>query len=140
VLPVAVGVLAIVLAAQVLSVRAAVTAVAGVFLLGGAAFLVVPLVQTWLMGEVGDAAAGLAASANISAAGVAGAVGAALGGAVIAGPGAAWIGPVAALPVAAAAGVAALLGPVGGRFGARRSARQDWRTCSKTPCPTPSQG
>jgi len=121
------------------SVRTGATAIAGAFTLGGAAFLVVPLIQTWLMAEVGDAAAGLAASANISVAGVAGAAGAALGGAVIAGPGAAWIGPVAAVPVALATVVAVLLRAPGGRLAAVRTARQDWRTCRQAPSRTPSR-
>jgi DHA1 family inner membrane transport protein len=111
VLPIAVGVLAVALAAQGLSVRLAVAAVAGLFILGAATFIVVPLIQTWLMTEVGDATAALAASVNISAAGLAGAAGSALGAVVIAGPGLAWIGPVAAVPAAAAVLVALTLRP-----------------------------
>ena len=65
------------------------------------------------MGEVGDSAAGLAASANISVAGVAGAAGAALGGLVIGGPGVAWIGPVAAIPAIVALAAALMLRPRG---------------------------
>jgi DHA1 family inner membrane transport protein len=81
------------------SMRFALGAVVGLLVLGVAAFLVVPLGQTWLIGEVGSGAAGIAASVNISAAGLAGAAGAVLGGAVIGGPGLVWIGPVAAVPV-----------------------------------------
>ena len=69
--------------------------------------MVVPLVQTWLMGRVGPQAAGLVASVNISVAGIAGAFGAGLGGAVLAaGLDLGWIGPVAAVPVLAATAVA----------------------------------
>ncbi|HZD96748.1 MAG TPA: hypothetical protein VE132_01115, partial [Micromonosporaceae bacterium] len=60
--------------------------------------------QTWLMAEVGPAAAGLVAAVNISVAGLAAAAGASMGSAVIsAGWGLATIGPVAALPALAAA-------------------------------------
>ncbi len=100
VLPGAVGALAVALTLQTFSVRSPVAAVAGLLVLGATAFVVVPLGQTWLMGEVGEAAAGVAASVNISAAGLAGAAGAALGAVVIGGPGLVWIGPIAAVPVA----------------------------------------
>src|SRR5438309_8863188 len=57
-------------------------------------FVMAPLLQTWLMGEVGPAAAGVAAAVNISVAGLAAALGASLGGAVIAaGLGLEWVGP-----------------------------------------------
>ncbi|MBA3908219.1 MAG: hypothetical protein H0X35_16290 [Pseudonocardiales bacterium] len=75
----------------------------GLVLLGGATFVVVPLVQTWLMGRVGPDAAGLAASVNISVAGLAGALGAGLGAGVLsAGGGLTSISPIAAVPVLAA--------------------------------------
>jgi DHA1 family inner membrane transport protein len=106
-LPVPVGVLALVLLVQGVLLRYQPLALAGLVLLGGAAFVVVPLVQTWLMGRVGPQAAGLVASVNISVAGVAGALGAGLGGAVLsAGLDLVWLSPVAALPVVAAAVVA----------------------------------
>ena len=70
---------------------------------------IVPLVQTWLMGTAGPRSAGLVASVNISVAGLAGALGAGLGGAVLSGPGLAWISPIAAVPVLAATAVALAL-------------------------------
>lgn len=106
-LPAPVGVLALALLAQVVLLRYRPLALAGLVLLGGAAFVVVPLVQTWLMGRVGPRAAGLVAAVNISVAGIAGALGAGLGGAVLAtGLDLVWIGPVAAIPVMAATAVA----------------------------------
>jgi DHA1 family inner membrane transport protein len=106
-LPAPVGVLALVLLSQGVLLRYPPLALAGLVLLGGAAFVVVPLVQTWLMGQVGPQAAGLVAAVNISVAGIAGALGAGLGGAVLAaGLSLVWIGPVAAIPVLAAATVA----------------------------------
>ena len=79
-------------------------ALVGLVVLGAATFVVVPLLQTWLMTQVGQAAAGLVAAVNISVAGVAGALGAGLGGAVLAvGLGLVAIGPIAALPVLGAA-------------------------------------
>jgi DHA1 family inner membrane transport protein len=79
------------------------TAVVSVFALGASAFIVAPLIQTWLMAEVGQTAAGLIATLNISVSGLAAAVGASLGGAVIsAGWGLAAIGPAAAVPALAA--------------------------------------
>jgi len=106
-LPAPIGVLALVLLAQPALLHYQPLALAGLVLLGGAAFIVVPLVQTWLMGAVGPQAAGLVASVNISVAGIAGALGAGLGGAVLAaGLDLTWIGPVAAVPVLAAAVVA----------------------------------
>ena len=53
-------------------------------MLGATAFVVAPLLQTWLMSEAGPAAAGLVAAVNISVFGLAGALGAGLGGAVLA--------------------------------------------------------
>lgn len=104
VLPVPVGVLAVVLLAQPALLGYRPLALAGLVVLGCATFVVVPLMQTWLMARVGPEAAGLAASVNISVAGVAGALGAALGGVVLsAGWGLGWISPVAAVPVLAAA-------------------------------------
>jgi MFS transporter, DHA1 family, inner membrane transport protein len=109
VLPVPVAALAATLLLQTVLWRGAVAALTGLVLLGVAAFAVVPLVQTWLMGRVGPEAAGLVAAVNISVAGVAGAIGAALGGVVVAGPGLIWISPLAAAPVAVAALVASRL-------------------------------
>lgn len=102
-LPLPVGVVTVVLLALGALLRVAPLALAGLFLLGAATFMVVPLAQTWLMDRVGPAAAGMVASVNISVAGVAGALGAALGGAVLAvGLGLAWVAPVAAVPAFAA--------------------------------------
>ncbi|MEW2476398.1 MFS transporter [Micromonospora gifhornensis] len=99
-LPYAIGALALILLAQPLLLPTTAPALAGLALLGAAAFLVVPLVQTWLMGQVDAGATGLIAAVNISVAGAAGALGAALGGTVLAiGFGPAWIGPVAAVSV-----------------------------------------
>jgi MFS transporter, DHA1 family, inner membrane transport protein len=110
VLPVAVGVVALVLLVEGVLLHFPAAAVAGLVLLGGAAFVVVPLVQTWLMGRVGADAAGLAAAVNISVAGLAGALGAGLGaGALSVGLGLTWISPVAAVPVLAATVAAVLL-------------------------------
>lgn len=109
-LPLAVAVLTAILLAQPLLLPVAPLALAGLALLGAAAFLVVPLVQTWLMGQVDPATTGLVAAVNISVAGAAGALGAALGGTVLAvGLGPAWIGPVAAVSVLAATIVATRL-------------------------------
>ena len=75
-------------------------ALVGLVVLGVATFVVVPLLQTWLMTRVGQAEAGLIAAVNISVAGIAGALGAGLGGAVLAvGLGLVAIGPIAAVPV-----------------------------------------
>jgi MFS transporter, DHA1 family, inner membrane transport protein len=106
VLPLPVAALAVILLVQTALWHNRPAALAGLVLLGVVAFAVVPLVQTWLMGRVGPEAAGLVAAVNISVAGVAGALGAALGGAVAAGPGLSWISPVAAAPVAIGALVA----------------------------------
>ncbi|MCZ7422619.1 MFS transporter [Verrucosispora sp. WMMA2121] len=109
-LPLAVGALAAILLAQPLLLPVAPLALTGLALLGAAAFLVVPLVQTWLMGQVDAATTGLVAAVNISVAGAAGALGAALGGSVLAvGLGPAWIGPVVAGCVLAATIVATRL-------------------------------
>ncbi|MEG3635068.1 MFS transporter [Micromonospora palythoicola] len=109
-LPLAVGALAAILLVQPLLLPVAPLALTGLALLGAAAFLVVPLVQTWLMGQVDAATTGLVAAVNISVAGAAGALGAALGGSVLAvGLGPAWIGPVAAVCVLAATIVATRL-------------------------------
>jgi DHA1 family inner membrane transport protein len=107
VLPIPLAVLTLVLLTQGVLLRHQGAALAGLVLLGSATFVVVPLLQTWLMGQVGQAAAGLVAAVNISVAGIAGALGAGLGGAVLAaGLGLAAIGPVAALPVLVATTVA----------------------------------
>ena len=107
VLPVPLAVLALVLLGQGVLLRYQAAALVGLVVLGAATFVVVPLLQTWLMTEVGQTAAGLVAAVNISVAGVAGALGAALGGAVLAvGLGLVAIGPIAALPVLGALGAA----------------------------------
>ncbi len=102
-LPVPVGAVAVILLALGGLLHSRPQALIGLFLLGGATFLVVPLAQTWLMDRVGPEAAGVIASVNISVAGVAGALGAGLGGAVLAvGLGLTWISPIAAVPALAA--------------------------------------
>ncbi|MDG4797949.1 MFS transporter [Micromonospora sp. WMMD1082] len=107
-LPVAVAAVALILVLQPVLLPTPVLALAGLALLGAATFLVVPLVQTWLMGQVDTSATGLVAAVNISVAGAAGALGAALGGTILAvGLGPAWIGPVAAVSVLGATAVAA---------------------------------
>lgn len=107
VLPVPLAVLALVLLSQGVLLRDPPAALGGLVVLGAATFVVVPLLQTWLMTHVGQAAAGLIAAVNISVAGIAGALGAGLGGAVLAaGLGLAAIGPIAALPVLCATAVA----------------------------------
>jgi DHA1 family inner membrane transport protein len=107
VLPVPLGVLAGVLAVQTGLMRTVTGAFVAVFLLGAAAFTVAPLLQTWLMGEAGPDAAGFAAALNISVFGLAGALGAGLGGAVLSsGLGIRGLGPVAAVPVGVAVVVA----------------------------------
>ncbi|GIJ78691.1 MFS transporter, DHA1 family, inner membrane transport protein [Micromonospora phaseoli] len=112
-LPLAVGALTAILLVQPLLLPIAPLALAGLVLLGAAAFLVVPLVQTWLMGQVEASTTGLVAAVNISVAGAAGALGAALGGTVLAiGLSPAWIGPVAAVSVLAATIVATRLNRV----------------------------
>ncbi|MFI7551477.1 MFS transporter [Micromonospora sediminimaris] len=122
-LPLAVAVLTAILLAQPLLLPVAPLALAGLALLGAAAFLVVPLVQTWLMGQVDPATTGLVAAVNISVAGAAGALGAALGGTVLAvGLGPAWIGPVAAVSVLAATIVATRLHRVTSSRGPSREA------------------
>jgi len=119
VLPVPLTVLSLVLVAQGVLLHHQVAAFAGLVVLGAATFVVVPLLQTWLMGQVGQAAAGLIAAVNISVAGIAGALGAALGGAVLAGGlGLVAIGPIAALPVLGATAAA-----FGLRLGAGRVVR-----------------
>jgi DHA1 family inner membrane transport protein len=76
-------------------------------LVGVSAFVVAPLLQTWLMGEAGPGAAGLAAAVNISVFGLAGALGAGLGGVLLdAGVGLDRLSLAAAVPVLAAALVA----------------------------------
>ena len=112
VLPVPLAVLAVVLLGQGVLLRNQAAALVGLVVLGVATFVVVPLLQTWLMTQVGQAAAGLVAAVNISVAGVAGALGAGLGGAVLAvGLGLVAIGPIAAVPV---------LGGLGAAFALRR--------------------
>jgi DHA1 family inner membrane transport protein len=106
-LPVPLAVLAAVMVAQGATMRYPGPAVVSLFVMGVAAFVVVPLVQTWLMIHAGTSAAGLVASVNISVAGLAGALGAGLGAEVIsAGPGLGLLGPVAAVPVLVATATA----------------------------------
>lgn len=110
VLPVPVVALGATLLLHYLLMRNPATAVVGLFLMGVSAFMVAPLVQTWVMTEAGPDAAGLAAAVNISVFGAAAALGAAMGGAVIeAGLGMQLIGPTAAVPLVAAAGIALAL-------------------------------
>ncbi|HEX5542445.1 MAG TPA: MFS transporter [Micromonospora sp.] len=109
-LPGPLAALAVVLLSQGALMQHGVTAIAGLFLMGAAAFVVAPLVQTWLMGQAGPAAAGLAAALNISVFGLAAALGASLGGVVIsAGLGLDRIGPVAAVPVLLAVAAALVI-------------------------------
>jgi DHA1 family inner membrane transport protein len=106
-LPVPVGVLALVLLVQGALLRYRPLALVDLVLLGCAAFVVVPLVQTWLMGRVRPETAGLVASVNTPVAGMAGALDAGLGGAVLsAGLGLVRLSRVAAVPVLAATAVA----------------------------------
>jgi DHA1 family inner membrane transport protein len=106
VLPVPLGALGAVLLVQGPAMHHAWAAAMTLFLMGTSAFVVAPLLQTWLMGEAGPAAAGLAAAVNISVFGLAGALGAGLGGAVLtAGLGLDRVSPVAAVSVLLAAGI-----------------------------------
>ena len=110
VLPVPLLVLAAVLLSQGLALHRPLWAVTSLILTGAAAFVVAPLLQTWLMGEAGPAAAGLTAAVNISVFGLAGALGAGLGGLVLdKGVGLDRLSPWAALPILAAAAVALVL-------------------------------
>jgi DHA1 family inner membrane transport protein len=110
-LPVPLAALGSVLLLQGALMHNGATAMISLFLMGASAFAVAPLVQTWLMGQAGTAAAGLAAAVNISVFGLAAALGAALGGAVIsAGLGLDRISPVAAVPLLAALAVALAIG------------------------------
>ena len=58
--------LALVLLGQGVLLRNQAAALVGLVVLGAATFVVVPLLQTWLMTQVGQAAAGLVAAVNIS--------------------------------------------------------------------------
>src|SRR3954470_11327012 len=110
VLPVPIVGLTLVLLLQPALLQYRPLAATGLVLVGLTAFVVVPLVQTWLMAAVGPQAAALAASVNVSVAGVAGALGAGLGGAVLAaGVSPVWINPLAAVPVSVAAVIAVRL-------------------------------
>lgn len=85
-------------------------AIVSLVLIGAGAFIVAPLLQTWLMGQAGPGAAGLIAAVNISVFGLAGALGAGLGGLLLdAGVGLDRLSPAAAVPVLLAAGAAVLL-------------------------------
>lgn len=108
ILPVPLLVLAGSLVMQPFLLQPASTVWLDLFVMGASAFVMAPLLQTWLMGEVGPSASGVAAAVNISVAGLAAALGASLGGAVIAsGLGLEWIGPVASM--APLGGVASVL-------------------------------
>ena len=140
VLPYAIAALTAILGASVFLYRQPATAVATVFILGVSAFVVAPLGQTWLMAQVGPAAAGLVAAVNISVAGLAAALGASIGGAVIsAGWGLAAIGPVAAVPAFAAAlfAVALRVRTRGSKTTATPTYR-DMRAASSAPAGRPS--
>jgi MFS transporter, DHA1 family, inner membrane transport protein len=104
------------------------TAMLDLFVMGASAFVMAPLLQTWLMGEVGPSAAGVAAAVNIAVAGLAAALGASLGGAVIsAGLGLEWIGPVASM---------APLGGVASALAIRHwSSRSPTRSAARQPEP-----
>lgn len=103
VLPVPLAALTLVLGMQHIALQSTVSALISVFVLGAAAFTVAPLLQTWLMRRAGPGAAGLAAAVNISVFGLAGALGAGLGGVIISsGLGLGRIGPVASVPLAIA--------------------------------------
>jgi DHA1 family inner membrane transport protein len=107
VLPAPLAALAGMLLLQGVLMHHAATAVTSLFLTGASAFVVAPLVQTWLMNQAGPSAAGLAAAVNISVFGLAGALGAGLGGTVIsAGLGLHRVSPMAAVPLLAAVAVA----------------------------------
>jgi MFS transporter, DHA1 family, inner membrane transport protein len=110
VLPLPLLVLAGSLLSQVFLMQNTATALLDLFVMGASAFVMAPLLQTWLMGEVGPSAAGVAAAVNISVAGLAAALGASLGGAVIAaGLGLEWVGPVAGMvPLAGVASALAI--------------------------------
>jgi DHA1 family inner membrane transport protein len=111
VLPVPLTVLAGVLVVQSVVLGHAGAALVGVVLLGASAFVVAPLLQTWLMREAGDGAAGLVAAVNISVFGLAGALGAALGGFVLdRGGSLGSVNLVAAVPVVAAVVLAVVIG------------------------------
>jgi MFS transporter, DHA1 family, inner membrane transport protein len=111
VLPAPLAALAVVLLVDTVAVHTPLWSVAMLVLMGASAFVVAPLLQTWLMTEAGLAASGLAAAVNISVFGLAGALGAGLGAALLeAGVGLATLPPLAALPVVTAAAVAVALG------------------------------
>jgi DHA1 family inner membrane transport protein len=113
VLPAPLAALAAVLLVDGVAVHTPLWSVVALVLMGASAFVVAPLLQTWLMNEAGPAAAGLAAAVNISVFGLAGALGAGLGGALLdAGVGLAALPPLAALPVLTAALVALALGRI----------------------------
>jgi DHA1 family inner membrane transport protein len=112
ILPAPLAALAAVLLIQGVLMHHAATGIASLFLMGVSAFIVAPLVQTWLMNQAGPAIAGLAAAVNISVFGLAAALGAAAGGAVIsAGLGLDRVSPLAAIPVLAAVAVALTIRP-----------------------------
>lgn len=100
-------VLAAVLALMTFAVRDPISAVIFVGLLGASAFATVPPLQMWVLEKAGGAGESLASSFNIAAFNLGNALGAWLGGVVIAhGPGlgsVAWVAallPLSALPVA----------------------------------------
>jgi DHA1 family inner membrane transport protein len=104
VLPIAVLGLGAVLLLQGPALHRPLWAVVSLVGLGLSAFALAPLLQTWLMAQAGPAAAALAAAVNISVFGLAGALGAGLGGLLLGqGTGLDRLGAVAAVPVLAAA-------------------------------------
>jgi DHA1 family inner membrane transport protein len=118
IVPVPVALLVLLLLLQGIALHSGVLAIVNLFALGAVGLAFAPLIQTYLMSQVEPAAGGLAASVNISAAGVAGALGALLGGGVIAsGLGLDRIGPAAAVPAFAALVIAVTI-----RAGARSEA------------------
>jgi len=110
ILPVPVALLVVLLLLQGVALHSAGPAIVNLFALGAVGLAFAPLIQTYLMSQAGPGAGGLAASVNISAAGVAGALGALLGGGVIgSGLGLDSIGAVAAVPALIALAVAAAI-------------------------------
>jgi len=110
IVPVPVALLVLLLLLQGVALHSAGPAIVSLFALGAVGLAFAPLIQTYLMSQAGPGAGGLAASVNISAAGVAGALGALLGGGVIgSGLGLDRIGPAAAVPALVALAVAAAI-------------------------------
>lgn len=125
VLPLPLAALAVVLLLQGALMHNGAAAVISLLLMGASGSVVAPLLQTWLMGQAGPAAARLAAAVNIAVFGLAGALGAGLGGAVIAaGLSLDRVSPVSAVPALLAVGAALALRGLAqrpARFRVRRS-------------------